>query len=155
MMKRWACISRIVTFLLICPLCESSALAGSEIAKEQEQVIPIDLDLKKGVLSKSGAYRVEYKVVGDIVPSDKLHDWLLTITDTAGNPVEGVLLEVINSMPGHHHGAKTAPKMTQHVGKGRHLIEGMFFNMQGWWITTITIKHGDRTDHAELNIMIK
>lgn len=145
----------IMSFLLICSFSEHSTLKRSAMAMEHTPAVPAELNLNKVVLSKSGTYKVEYKVIGDTVPFEKLHDWLLSIADKAGAPVEGAQLEITAFMPAHQHGAKTTPKMTRHFGKGKHLIEGMYFNMTGWWVVRITIKRGDLTDQAEFNIAIK
>lgn len=155
METRWRVAPMIVTLLLVGALPGFSALEGSEAGKEQTQVIPVDLDIRKEVLSQGGAYKVAYKIVGDAVPSDKLHDWLLTLTDAAGNPVEGVHVEITSFMPAHQHGAKTLPQMTQHLRQDKHLVEGMYFNMKGWWVTRITIKRGDLVDNADFNVVIK
>jgi hypothetical protein len=151
---RWVSAAIVVTLFLFGPMSgrsipEESGMAGPA------QVIPPDLDTGREALSEGGNYRVGYRVAGGVVPFDRLHDWLLSITDKNGKPVEKVRLEIANSMPGHPHGAKTAPRMTRHIKGGKHLVEGMYFNMRGWWSTKITIKQGDLTDRVEFNNIVK
>ena len=37
-------------------------------------------------------------------------------------------------MPQHGHGLPTKPRVTRALGHGDHLVEGMKFNMGGWWV---------------------
>lgn len=36
-------------------------------------------------------------------------------------------------MPQHGHGLPTNPAVTSYLGKGRYRIDGVRFNMSGWW----------------------
>ncbi|MCK7471462.1 MAG: FixH family protein [Desulfomicrobium escambiense] len=59
------------------------------------------------------------------------------------------------TMPEHGHGLPTKPRMTQELGSGVYLIEGMKFNMPGWWMVTFTVIAGGQRDSATFNIDLK
>ncbi len=43
-------------------------------------------------------------------------------------------------------GLPTEPKVTQNLGGGDYLVEGMKFHMQGQWVVTFQITAGNRED---------
>jgi hypothetical protein len=57
----------------------------------------------------------------------------VTIRDAAGAPVDGATIAVDGGMPQHGHGLPTQPRVTRGLGEGRYEIEGLRFNMGGWW----------------------
>lgn len=57
-------------------------------------------------------------------------------------------------MPDHGHGLPTAPRVTRHLGGGRYLVEGMRFNMSGWWRLKFTVTV-PVPDTATFNIVLK
>ena len=42
-------------------------------------------------------------------------------------------------MPRHGHGLPTKPRVTRPLGNGDHLVEGMKFNMGGWWVVKFRV----------------
>jgi hypothetical protein len=42
-------------------------------------------------------------------------------------------------MPQHGHGLPTKPRVTRALGNGDHLVEGMKFNMGGWWVVKFRV----------------
>lgn len=57
-------------------------------------------------------------------------------------------------MPRHLHGLPTAPAVTQALGDGRFLIEGMKFNMPGWWEIELHIDGPAGADTATFNLVL-
>jgi YtkA-like len=51
-----------------------------------------------------------------------------------GMAVDSVKIAVDGGMPQHGHGLPTKPRVTRDLGNGDHLVEGMKFNMGGWWV---------------------
>ncbi|NQY65612.1 MAG: FixH family protein [Alteromonadaceae bacterium] len=68
------------------------------------------------------------------VPLNKIHQWRLFVTDLAGTPVEGINFDVEGHMPGHVHGLPTKPRVTKELEPGVYLVDGMKFQMEGWWV---------------------
>ena len=57
-------------------------------------------------------------------------------------------------MPQHGHGLPTQPRVTQEIGDGRYLMEGMKFSMTGWWDMRLAVQAGDVTDGAVFNVIV-
>jgi hypothetical protein len=55
------------------------------------------------------------------------------LRDANGAPVDGAILTVDGGMPEHNHGLPTRPRVTANAGDGVYVIEGVRFNMGGWW----------------------
>ena len=52
------------------------------------------------------------------------------------------------------YGLPTKPEVTTDLGKGAHLIEGMKFNMPGWWTLTVSIEGPSGDDTATFNLVL-
>ena len=57
-------------------------------------------------------------------------------------------------MPQHGHGLPTTPQVTKNLGNGRYLIEGVKFNMRGWWIFELGVDGEDGADVVTFNIVL-
>ena len=75
----------------------------------------------------------KYQRWGTKVPLNEIHRWVLVVEDQAGQPVEAEF-KVVGHMPGHVHGLPTAPQVTQQLAPGVYLVEGVKFQMRGWWV---------------------
>lgn len=74
------------------------------------------------------------------VPLNKIHQWRLFVTDLAGTPIEGINFEVEGHMPGHVHGLPTKPRVTKEIEPGVYLVDGMKFQMKGWWVIKFILR---------------
>jgi hypothetical protein len=50
-----------------------------------------------------------------------------------GKGIEGLQIGVDGGMPQHGHGLPTKPRVTQDLGNGQYQVDGLKFNMGGWW----------------------
>lgn len=75
----------------------------------------------------------------------------VSIRDVAGHPVEGAVIEVDGGMPQHGHGLPTKPRVTRSLGDGRYEIEGLRFNMGGWWELHLAITSAGGNDRVTFN----
>ncbi len=57
-------------------------------------------------------------------------------------------------MPQHGHGLPTAPQVTKNLGDGRYRIEGVKFNMSGWWTFEVAVDSADGSDSVTFNIVL-
>jgi hypothetical protein len=57
-------------------------------------------------------------------------------------------------MPQHGHGMPTRPEVTEELGNGDYRVEGMRFQMGGWWLIEFTIDAGDGQDTVSFNLML-
>lgn len=106
-------------------------------------------------LSEQGAWRVSYKPEGAAVPIRQMHSWTLHIERADGSPVTDAVIAVDGDMPEHRHGLPTRPRATRHLGNGDYLVEGVKFQMGGWWVMEFTIASGGRSDIARFNLQLQ
>lgn len=115
---------------------------------------PEKLDVSTMQTSADKAFRITYETA-QAVPLNTIHTWKLRVERTDGSAVTGAEVLVDGTMPEHGHGLPTKPRMTQELGNGVYLIEGMKFNMPGWWTVTVTVIAGGQRDSATFNIDLK
>ena len=100
---------------------------------------PADLDYSRTRISEAGRYKATIKPDGDTIPKGKLQRWTLHLETANGAPVDACTITVDGGMPQHGHGLPTKPRVTRHLGNGDHLVEGMKFNMGGWWVVKFRV----------------
>lgn len=115
---------------------------------------PDDLDLSRAKASVKGLYQVAIAPEEEPVEQGPLHNWILTIKTPDGAPVEEATIAVGGGMPQHGHGLPTSPQATAYLGDGRYRIEGVRFNMSGWWEFTFDIKAAAGDDSVVFNLTL-
>lgn len=78
----------------------------------------------------------------------------VAIVDADGRAVEGATLAIDGGMPEHGHGLRTRPRMTRVLGGGAYQIEGVRFNMGGWWEFKVTITSERGADTVTFNLSL-
>ena len=76
----------------------------------------------------------------------------IAITDREGRAVVGASLTIDGGMPQHGHGLPTRPRMTRVVSDGTYEVEGVRFNMGGWWEFKVTITSERGADTVTFNL---
>jgi hypothetical protein len=76
------------------------------------------------------------------------------LTDAAGAPVENATILVDGGMPEHGHGLPTRPRMTRAIEPGLYEIEGVRFNMGGWWEFKLAIDAQGGSDVVTFNLVL-
>ena len=100
---------------------------------------PKDLDYSRTRVSENGAYRATIRPQGDSIPQGKLQSWTLHLESAAsGTPVNAATVGVDGGMPQHGHGLPPKPR-ARRVGEGEYLVEGLKFNMGGWWVVKFRV----------------
>lgn len=97
-------------------------------------------------VSEAGLFRASIESEVDPIPVNAIHAWKLHIETSASQPVTDAAITVDGGMPAHGHGLPTEPQVTQNLGGGDYLVEGLKFHMQGQWVVTFAISAGDRED---------
>jgi hypothetical protein len=77
---------------------------------------------------------------------------VLALRTKAGASVAHASIAVGGGMPQHGHGLPTTPKVTQELGEGRYRVEGVKFNMGGWWELKFRIASDAGTDSVTFNL---
>ena len=78
----------------------------------------------------------------------------VAIVDGDGRAVDGATLAIDGGMPEHGHGLPTRPRMTRALGAGTYEVEGVRFNMGGWWEFKVTITSERGADTVTFNLSL-
>ena len=82
----------------------------------------------------------------------RMHTLRVAITDAAGAPVDNATIQIDGGMPQHGHRLPTRPRVTRALGNGLYEIEGVRFNMGGWWEFTLAITAPSGADVVTFNL---
>jgi hypothetical protein len=78
----------------------------------------------------------------------------ILIQDAAGQPVEAATIAIDGGMPEHGHGLPTQPRADQAITAGLYAIEGLRFNMGGWWELSFKIEGPAGPDRVMFHLKI-
>lgn len=115
---------------------------------------PEDIDYSRTRATDGGAYRATIQPVDSAIKVGRVHAWRLDLRTAAGEPVDGAAIELGGGMPQHGHGYPTRPRVTRALGGGSYLIEGVKFNMGGWWTMKLDIRAPAGADSVTFNLSI-
>ena len=104
-------------------------------------------------VSAAQTYRATF-APAESISVGRLHQWNIIVTTADGTPVDSAKFTVDGGMPQHGHGLPTKPLVTTHLGAGRHVVEGMKFNMGGWWVVKLTIDGAKGSDVVTFNLKL-
>lgn len=127
---------------------------GAGIAARMMEPPPADLDLSLAKASEHQLYIAALTPDRSPVPVGTIHSWTLRVTTTDGRPATDVALSIDGGMPQHGHGLPTRPAVTRDLGNGDHIVEGMKFNMGGWWTLSVSIDGPAGADTATFNLVL-
>ena len=115
---------------------------------------PKGLDYSRTRPSEGGLYRATIRPQGDSIPQGRLQRWTLHLETVSGAPVDSATVSVDGGMPQHGHGLPTKPRVTRALGNGDHLVEGMKFNMGGWWVVKFRVNATPGSDSLVFNVKL-
>ena len=115
---------------------------------------PKELDYSRTRTSEGGLYRWTIKPQGDSIPKGKLQRWTLHLETVEGMAVDSVKIAVDGGMPQHGHGLPTKPRVTRDLGNGDHIVDGMKFNMGGWWVVKFRLDAKTGADSLVFNLSL-
>ena len=76
----------------------------------------------------------------------------VVVTDQDGEAIENAQILVDGGMPQHGHGLPTQPRVTRYLGDGAYEIEGVKFNMGGWWEFALAVNTDAGADTVTFNL---
>ena len=117
------------------------------------QDIPDDLDTSLMRVSERFMTTISSDI--DLIELNTLHSWVVTIQSIDGEAVEDAQISVSGEMPQHGHGMPTAPAMTEYLGDGQYKIDGMRFQMPGWWTVNVSIEVDGEVDEQQFNLLLQ
>jgi hypothetical protein len=129
-------------------------VAGGFVAGHMLSAPPADLDLSRSKPTEQGVFVAAIEPEAGTFRQGELHSWVLTLKKPDGTPVEDASIAVDGGMPDHNHGLPTSPQVTAHLGKGRYQVEGVKFNMGGWWVLRFAISSPAGADEAVFNLTL-
>jgi YtkA-like len=98
-------------------------------------------NLQAGVVSEDGLFRASWESRPADPPINAVHEWVLHIETADGEPAAGAIVTVDGDMPAHGHGMPTEPQVTADLGNGDYLVEGMAFQMGGYWVVDVAVTY--------------
>ena len=109
-------------------------------------------DIQTAKASAHGLYRASVRPDITPIPVRRLQRWTLHLDTIDGRPVDTATISMDGGMPQHGHGLPTKPRVTRALGNGDHLIEGVKFNMGGWWVVRFAITTPAGADTVTFNL---
>jgi hypothetical protein len=76
----------------------------------------------------------------------------ITVRDAEGRAIDEAQISIDGGMPQHGHGLPTRPRVTRNLGDGMYEIEGVRFNMGGWWEFKLAIAGSRGADTVTFNL---
>ena len=104
-------------------------------------------------VSAMGTFNAVIEDSASIGKGRMLKPVVVRISDIGGQGIDGLQIRVDGGMPQHGHGLPTRPRVTQSLGNGRYQIDGLKFNMGGWWELKL-ITAGASADSVVFNLSL-
>jgi hypothetical protein len=102
-------------------------------------------------MSDGGLYQVGLETGAPLRPRE-MRTIQVHVRSPGGVPVEAALVSVDGGMPEHGHGLPTRPRAVPNGAPGVHDIEGLRFNMGGWWELRLTVAGPGGTDSVTFHL---
>jgi hypothetical protein len=114
---------------------------------------PADLDVRMEKASAKGLYVVTLHPTAP-APLNRIHPWEITIRNSAGQAVDNARITLSGGMPQHFHSFPTKPEVTEGLGGGRYVLDGVKFSMTGWWEFRLAIDADRGEDTVIFNTVV-
>lgn len=105
-------------------------------------------------VSRLGQFRVAYESELEPLVINRIHNGVLRIESSAGEPIADAQIVITGGMPLHDHGLATQPQVTRYLGEGKYLVEGMRYHMHGAWELLITIEARGKKDTVVIPLQL-
>jgi hypothetical protein len=104
-------------------------------------------------LSAAGRYVATLEPAKPLRPR-QMQTLRLTVRDAEGRAIDEARISVDGGMPQHGHGLPTRPRVTRNLSDGIYEIEGVRFNMGGWWEFKLAIAGSRGADTVTFNLAL-
>ena len=132
-----------------------SALAGGQVLMSASAMRrPAESEFGLGPRSSARGMFVAMLVPVEPLRVRKMQSMTIVITDASMHPIDNAYITIDGGMPQHRHGLPTRPRMTRIPGGGVYEIEGVRFNMGGWWEFRLSIATPTGTDTITFNLAL-
>ena len=131
-----------------------AAIALAACMQHAQSNPPASLDLSLARSTESGTYIVQIEPPAPAPKVNQIHSWQIELRTKSGEPVQGAQILVSGGMPEHGHGFPTEPRVTAQSQPGHYLLEGMKFNMTGWWEIKLKVESPLGRDDVTFNTVL-
>jgi len=90
----------------------------------------------------------------DKPPVSQYHAWVISVRDLEGKGIESVRFSLDGGMPAHGHGLPSQPQVTEYLGNGNYLLEGVLFSMPGKWQFSLSMLIKQQMDSVILDFIV-
>lgn len=117
--------------------------------------VPSDLNTATDRPTDNGLFQAA--IISNMLPVDinEIHSWTLHLETADGAAIEDAEVQIDGGMPQHNHGFPTTPQVTENLGQGDYLVEGIRFNMTGWWEMKFDIAANGQSDTITFNLVVQ
>jgi hypothetical protein len=136
-----------VAALLVCALFQTGC------ANAPVQSVP-NLDLALTRDSPNKQFVITLIPPAEAIRIQQFHHWRIKVATASGEPLTGALVYLNAGMPEHGHGLPTRPAVTREIAPGMYLVEGVKFNMSGWWEIYVAVQKVPASDVTTFNYII-
>ncbi|MGK0297638.1 MAG: hypothetical protein ACI9XC_001251 [Gammaproteobacteria bacterium] len=136
---------------------ESMGMDGMGTISGVENQVKVEMtsdDISESRMTEQGIFQISIQSEVIPIPINQIQSWTLHLQSAAGENVDNAEITVVGGMPLHNHGMPTVPQVTQALGNGNYLVEGIQFHMPGQWLVTLTISAEAKTDSIIYNLML-
>lgn len=127
---------------------------GAFVAMPVAGTAKAEVDQSRSKATAKGFYVAAVEPESPVVKQGEMHVWILTVKTPDGQPIDDAKVAIGGGMPDHNHGLPTSPEVTRQLGEGRYRIEGMKFNMSGWWELRFDISAARGSDTVTFNLVL-
>jgi hypothetical protein len=149
-MKRWMIRTIKVAALAVFTLGAIGCMMHGMMMQDVE--VPAASEFGMGPRRSAGGQYQATLIPEQDLQLRKLQAVRLAVADSAGNPVDGATIAIDGGMPQHGHGLPTQPRVSRALGGGEYLVEGLRFNMGGWWVLTFRVAGAPGQDSVTFNL---
>ena len=118
----------------------------------EDRAAPVEINTD--IDGENGSFVFRFLDVDPDPPDLGSNDWLVSVADPSGTPVEGCSLRAEPWMPDHGHGSNE-PEGLEGTEVGQYAFEGLDFIMPGYWTVAVTADCGDAIDSVVLHLCIE
>jgi hypothetical protein len=132
----------------------AAALAGGHFLIMRRVPVPPPSEFGFGPRTSGAGLYTATLIPTESLRLRKLQTVQVAIANAKGQPIDNADIGIDGGMPQHGHGLPTRPHVTRHIGNGVHEIEGVRFNMGGWWEFKLSITTASGTDLVTFNLKL-
>ena len=118
----------------------------------EDRAVPVELNAD--IEGENGSFVFRFLAADPDPPDLGSNDWLVSVAETSGTPVEGCSLRAEPWMPDHGHGSNE-PEGVEGMEAGQYALDGLDFIMPGYWTVAVTADCDVGIDSVILHLCIE